>query len=105
MKKKDPNFKNGPVHIKCSTYCNTLTFSIEGEIVALFMNWQNVIPERHALIEMGHPQDPTKTKTDNSTAEGFVSKMQKEIKSRAIKGDFCWLRDKQKTKNLHSNEY
>ena len=28
---------------------------------------------RQALIEMGHPQPPTKIKTDNSTASGFVN--------------------------------
>jgi len=35
---------------------------------------------------MNHPQPPTKMKTDNSTADGFVNSTIKEYKSNTMQG-------------------
>eukprot|EP00804_Cyclotella_cryptica_P008148 CCRYP_004621-RA/>CCRYP_004621-RA protein AED:0.29 eAED:0.29 QI:0/0/0/1/0/0/3/0/521 len=40
---------------------------------ALYINAREVIPLRHLLLEMGHPQPPTPIQTDNSTALGVVT--------------------------------
>ena len=50
---------------------------------------------------MGYPQGPTPVETDNSPAEGFINETQKETKSRVIKMNFYWLRDKVKNKEFY----
>ena len=69
-----------------------MSSAAEAEIAALFMNAKAAIPIRQALIKMGHPQPPTKMKTNNSTANGFANSTIKEDKSKAIDMQFHWLK-------------
>ena len=73
-----------------------MSSAAEAEIGALFINAKLAVPIRQALIEMGHPQPPTKIKTDNSTAEGFVNDKIKQNRSKAINMRYYWLRDQRK---------
>ena len=54
------------------------------EIGAAFLVAQSAIEMRTALIEMGHPQQPTPIEVDNSTAAGFANKIIKQKRSKAI---------------------
>ena len=57
----------------------------EAEIAALFLNARLAIPLCVALDEMGHPQPPTKIKTDNNTADGFANNTIKQNKTKQNK--------------------
>ena len=43
---------------------------------------------RHTLVDMGYSQGPTPVEIDNSPAEGFINKTQKQKKLRAIEMSF-----------------
>ena len=46
---------------------------VEAEMGALFINFKEAIPARHALKTMGHKQPPTPMQTDNTTTHGVVT--------------------------------
>ena len=53
----------------------------EVEEARLLMNANKAVPIRHIFIKMGHPQPPTPLKTDNTTAQGILTKkFRKKIK-------------------------
>eukprot|EP00804_Cyclotella_cryptica_P028815 CCRYP_020140-RA/>CCRYP_020140-RA protein AED:0.25 eAED:0.25 QI:0/0/0/1/1/1/2/0/480 len=52
---------------------NVMSSAAEAELVALYINAGKVIPLRHLLIKMGHPQPPTPIQTNNSTTIGIVN--------------------------------
>ena len=81
---KDGKLINGSTLILAKIIKNVMASAAEAEIAALFMNAKQAVPMRQALIEMGHPQPPTKIKTDNSTASGFVNDTIKQNRSKAI---------------------
>ena len=49
-----------------------ITSAEESEMAGLFMNAQEIIPIRHGLIVLSHPQPPEPLKTDNSTPSSFI---------------------------------
>eukprot|EP00804_Cyclotella_cryptica_P025746 CCRYP_002931-RC/>CCRYP_002931-RC protein AED:0.55 eAED:0.55 QI:0/-1/0/1/-1/0/1/0/158 len=59
---------------------------------ALYINAREVIPLRHLLLEMGHPQPPTPIQTDNSTALGVVTNTIQPKRTKAMDMRFHWLR-------------
>ena len=65
----------------------------EAETHGLFINCQNAIIIRNALIGLGHPQKRTIVKTDNTTSAGFVTKTMKEKRSKTWDMRYNWLRD------------
>ena len=66
----------------------------EAEVGALFMNAQEAVAIRTCLEEMGHPQQATPIKTDNSTAQGVINGTIKQKQSKTVDMRFCWLRDR-----------
>eukprot|EP00804_Cyclotella_cryptica_P017920 CCRYP_001281-RA/>CCRYP_001281-RA protein AED:0.43 eAED:0.43 QI:0/-1/0/1/-1/1/1/0/136 len=50
-----------------------MSSAAEVELGALYINAHDVIPLRHLLIEMSHPQPPTPIQIDNSMALGVVT--------------------------------
>jgi hypothetical protein len=64
----------------------------ESEVGALFLNGQEAIPLRNALIELGHPQPPTPLQTDNTTAAGFANDTIKQKRSKAMDMRFDWIK-------------
>ena len=89
---KNGNLINGSIHIIEKIIKHVMSSEAKVEIAALFMNAKAAIPIRQALIEIGHPQLPTKMKTDNSTANGFANITIKEDKIKAIEMRFHWLK-------------
>jgi hypothetical protein len=69
----------------------------EAEIGGLFINVKAAIPIRQTLIEMGHPQPPTPTQTDNSTAHQLISNKirPKALKSMEMRFNFLKCREAQ----------
>ena len=65
---------NGAILIECRTLRHVVSSAAEAETNSVFQNAKTAIPIRNLLIGMGHPQDATIIKTDNSTTQGFVNK-------------------------------
>ena len=101
-----PNPKlNGAVHVLCKTIRTVAASASEAETGSLFLNAQEAVPMRTALVEMGHPQPPSGTplETDNSTALGILHAHVRLKKSKAFDMRYHWLRDRisQKQFNLY----
>eukprot|EP00804_Cyclotella_cryptica_P003875 CCRYP_015759-RB/>CCRYP_015759-RB protein AED:0.32 eAED:0.29 QI:0/0/0/1/0/0.33/3/0/881 len=69
-----------------------MSSAAEAELGALYINAREVIPLRHLLLEMGHPQPPTPMQTDNSTALGVVNNTIQPKRTKAMDMRFHWLR-------------
>jgi hypothetical protein len=60
---------------------HVVSYVAEAEYGALFVNAKTGTGTRETLKEMGHPQDATELKTDNTTADGIANKtvLQKKV--------------------------
>ena len=56
----------------CKTMPHVMASTEESEMEGLFMNAQEIIPVRHDLIALAHPQPPTYLKTDSSTSSSII---------------------------------
>ena len=50
---------------------NVMGSTAEAEIGATYINYQEAVPVRTLLLELGHPQPVTPIQVDNSTVDGF----------------------------------
>ncbi len=68
-----------------------MSFAVEAELGALFINAKTAVLMRHRLEELGHPQLPTPMQTDNKTTNGLLTNkvMQKALK--VMDMHFHWL--------------
>eukprot|EP00804_Cyclotella_cryptica_P028370 CCRYP_016433-RA/>CCRYP_016433-RA protein AED:0.40 eAED:0.40 QI:0/-1/0/1/-1/1/1/0/247 len=69
-----------------------MSSAAETKLGALYINACEVIPLRHLLTEMGHPQPPTPIQTDNSTALGIVNNTIQPKRTKVTDMHFHWLR-------------
>jgi hypothetical protein len=86
-----PN-NNGAVLTIAQIIKAVMSSAAEAELGALYINAREVIPLRHLLLEMGHPQPPTPIQTDNSTALGVVNNTIQPKRTKAMDMRFHWLR-------------
>ena len=84
---------NGAIHIFCKTIPHVMASAAESEMAGLFMNAQEIIPIRHGLMALAHPQPPTPLKTDNSTSSSFIDNSIKQRKSKTWDMRWNWMRD------------
>ena len=89
---------NSPVHTECSTIKNVVCSAAEAECGALFQNCQKAIVLRRTLEVLGHKQNATEVKTDNKTANSFVTNTMKMKKSKTWDMRWNWLREKNQKK-------
>ena len=92
---KDNEQFNAPVLSLAKVIKNVMGSAAEAELAALHMNAQEAIPIRQCLEELGHPQPPTRLRTDNSTAHGFVNDTIKQKRSRTFDRQYWWLKDRE----------
>jgi hypothetical protein len=85
---------NGPVHTVCKTLRNVLASATEAEMGGLFLNCQEAVPLRNALLEMGHKQPATPVQTDNTTAFGIVTSSIRQRRSKSMDMRFHWVQDR-----------
>ena len=86
---------NGAIHVECKTLRHVVSSAAEAEKVGVYHNAQMALPIWVVLQALNHPQPSTSTKTDNSTAAGFIHDNihQKRYKSWDMR---CyWLRERQ----------
>ena len=98
---------------------HVMTSASEAETAALFYNGKVAAPLRVTLEEMGHPQPKTQVTTDNSTAQGLITKsmIPKAAKSYDMRFnflkcrqaqrqfDFVWRRGKDNRGDYHSKRH
>ena len=71
-----------------------LSSAAEAEFSALFHNTKEVTLLCTTLEELGHPQPPTPTLINNSTAVGLANDTVTQHRSHAIHMHFYWVRDR-----------
>ena len=84
---------NGAIHVICKTIPHAMTSAAELEMARLFMNTQEIIPIRHGLMALAHPQPPTPLKTENSTSSSFIDNSIKQRKSKTWDMRWKYMRD------------
>ena len=92
---RDNDLFNAPILVLAKVIKNVMGSAAEAEVAAIHMNAQEAIPIRQALEEMGHPQPPTRIRTDNATAKGFVNNTIKIKRSKTFDRQFWWLKDRE----------
>ena len=88
---------NGPVLSITQVIKFVMTSAAEAKLGALYITAQKMVPTRQTLIEMGWPQPPTPTQTDNTTAEGVVNNtfFAKQLKSTDLRLHWLHCREAQ----------
>ena len=118
-KLNDEDFDNGAIMTLSKIIKHVMTSASEAETAALFYNCKAAAPLRVTLEEMGHPQPKTQVTTDNSTAQGLITKsmIPKAAKSYDMRFnflkcrqaqrqfDFVWRRGKDNRGDYHSKRH
>jgi hypothetical protein len=91
---------NGSILNVAAVIKNVAASAAESEVGACFHNAQSVAPLRVTLTELGHTQQPTPLRTDNSTAYGIVKETIKQKRSKAMDMRYHWLTDRVRQKQF-----
>ena len=89
--KTDPDILNGAILNLAAIMKMVLSSAAEAEFSALFHNTKEVTLLCTTLKELGHPQPPTPTLVDNSTAVGLANDTVTQCQSRTINMRFYWV--------------
>jgi hypothetical protein len=118
-KLNDESFDNGAILTLSKIIKHVMSSASEAETAALFYNCKAAAPLRVTLKEMGHPQPKTPVTTDNSTAQGLITKTMvpkaaksydmrfNYLKCREAQGqfDFIWRRGRDNRADYHSKRH
>jgi hypothetical protein len=72
----------------------------EAELRALYINACKAVPMQNLLQEMGHPQPPTPTQTNNSTAVRVVTSNIQPRQTKSMDMRFYWLQGRKAQKQF-----
>ena len=72
----------------------------ESETGSGFINGKYAVPLRNALHEMGHIQGPTSIQFDNIVANGIITDIVLQRRSKAMDMRFYWLCDRCRQKKI-----
>jgi hypothetical protein len=86
-----PSLSNAPLLCQSTILKHVVSSVAEAEYGALFVNAKTGTVTRETLKEMGHPQDATELKTDNTTADRVVNKTVLQKRSKAIDMRYYWI--------------
>jgi hypothetical protein len=89
-----PVATNGAIHITSLIVKHVMASAAESKHAGLFQNSQEACSFRTTLEELGHPQPPTATKTDNECAHGIANDTVKQRRSKSMDIRFYWIRDR-----------
>jgi hypothetical protein len=95
-KKNSPKkpLSNGPLLCHTTVLKHVVSSVAEAEFGALFVNAKEGTVTRTTLAEMGHNQDSTELKTDNTTAYGIINNTVQQKRSKAMDMRFYWVKDR-----------
>ena len=69
-----------------------LLSATEAEVGATFYSYQDAVPLRNMLANLGHVQGATVIITDNELCEGILNNTVKLIRSKAMDMRFYWVK-------------
>ena len=85
-------------------FLKEITYSVaDTEIAGTYHMVQRIVPLRHTLMELGHPQPPSGTpiKTDNFVAIGFSHGTIRQRKTKAMDMRYYWVQDRTQQKQFN----
>jgi hypothetical protein len=85
---------NGPLLCHTTVLKHVVSSVAEAEFCALFVNAKEDTATRRTLAEMGHNQDATELKTDNTTADGIINNTVQQKRSKAMDMRLYWVKDR-----------
>jgi hypothetical protein len=78
-----------------TTVCKHVVSSVsEAVFGVLFVNAKEGTVTRTTLSEMGHNQDTTDLKTDNTTSDGIINNTVQQKRSKEMDMRFYWVKDR-----------
>ena len=83
---------NGPILTKCQTIRTVMASAVEAKTGAIFLNSQQSVPIRMAIVKMGHPQPPTLIKTNSATSYVILAGNMRQKRSKDFDVRFHWMR-------------
>ena len=86
---------NGAILVECKTLRHVVSSSTEAEVAGIYHNAGIVVPIRHILKSLNHPQPHTPLKTNNSTETGFVYDNIHQKQSKSWDMRYHWLHNRQ----------
>jgi hypothetical protein len=89
-----PSLSNGPLLCHSNVLKHVVSSVAKAEYGALFVNAKTDTVTRETLKEMGHPQDATELKTDNTTDDGIANKTVLQNRSKAMDMRYYWIQDR-----------
>ena len=89
-----PPLTNGPLLCHTTVLKHVVSSVAEAEFGAVFVNAKEGTVTRTTLSEMGHKQDATDLRTDNSTADGIINNTVQQKRSKAMDMRFYWVKDR-----------
>jgi hypothetical protein len=94
-KTRSPNkpLSNGPLFCHTTVLKHDVVSSVAGdEFGALFVNAKEGTVTRTTLYGMGHKQDATEIKTDNTTADGIINNTGQQKRSKSMDMRLYWVK-------------
>jgi hypothetical protein len=85
---------NGPLLCHTKLLKHVVSSVAEAEFGAVFVNAKEGTVTRATLSEMGHKQDATELKTDNSTTYGIINNTVQQKRYKAMDMIFYWVKDR-----------
>jgi hypothetical protein len=82
---------NGPLLCQSTVLKHVVSSVAEADYGAIFVNAKTGTITRETLREMGHPQDATELKTDNTTADGIANKTVLQKSFKAMDMRYYWI--------------
>jgi hypothetical protein len=87
------SLSNGTLLCQSTVLKHVVSYVAEAEYGALFVNAKTGTITRETLKEMGHPQDATEIKIDNTTADGIANRNVLQKRSKAMDMRYYWIQD------------
>jgi hypothetical protein len=85
---------NFPLLCHTTVLTDVVSSVADAEFGAVFVNAKEGTVTRATLTEMGHKEDATEIKTDNSTADGMINNTVQQKRSKAMDMIFYWVKDR-----------
>ena len=96
----DDNIFNEPIRVVAKIIKNFMSLAAESKVAGLFMNAQHTVPICRTLEDMGYPQPPTPICTENLAAQGILSGVYKQKRSKYNYMNFHCIRCSVKQKQF-----
>jgi hypothetical protein len=87
-----PPITNGPLLCHTTVLKHVVSLVADDEFGAIFVNAKEGAVTCTTLSEMGHKQDATELKTDNSTMDGIINNTVQQKRSKAMDIIFYWVK-------------